>query len=143
MVNSGKLTSLVRQFFKFALVGLSNTLISLGVYSLLVYSGVHYQIGNVSAFIISSLNGYILNKFWVFNAHTEKKRIQMVKYYIVYCGSLLISMILSFVWIDILQINQYASPMVNLLITVPLNYLLSRKWIYVNRKPEKFCLDGK
>jgi len=128
-----KIASLAKQFLKFGLVGLSNTLISLGVYSSLVFMGLHYQIGNVAAFIVSSLNGYIFNKQWVFKAHTDKKRAQMFKYYMVYCGSLLISMLLSYVWINHFDINEYISPVLNLIITVPVNYTLSKKWVYANK----------
>lgn len=122
-----------KQFVKFGLVGLSNTLIALGIYSLLVYLGFHYQIGNIASFLLSSFTGFILNKFWVFKSHEKKALAQIIKYYTVYCSSLLISMLLSYVWIDFCKIDVYITPLLNLTFTVPYNFILSKKWVYVRK----------
>ena len=49
----------MRQFIKFGFVGLSNTVIAYVVYSSMVYLGIHYQLGNLFAFIVSSLSGVL------------------------------------------------------------------------------------
>lgn len=119
-----------KQFLKFGLVGLSNTLISYLTYVLLVYFSVHYQIANIAAFVISSLSGFLLNRSWVFKAKHSSATIQLVKYYIIYGSSLLISLALSYFWIEILGINKYLPPILNLCITVPYNYILNKIWAF-------------
>jgi putative flippase GtrA len=119
-----------RKFIKFGLVGLSNTLIALAVYYLLVAIGVHYQVANVVAFIVSSMSGFLLNRGWVFKAQGNSFFSQLIKYYIVYSGSLLISVVFSFAWIEILGINKYVAPLLNLCITIPFNYFLSKVWAF-------------
>ena len=69
------------RFIKFGLVGLSNTGVAYGVYTLVVYSGFHYQAANILAFIVSSLSGFLLNKFLVFKANTEKTVFQIIRYF--------------------------------------------------------------
>lgn len=127
-----KIFSLAKQVIKFSLVGLSNTLIGIGLYSLLVYIGFHYQVSNITAFIISSLNGFILNKFWVFTSgnRTSNFKYQILKYYLVYGSSLLIGMALLYLWIDICKVNVYLAPFLNLFVTIPFNYLFSKFWVY-------------
>lgn len=129
-----KIFFIFKQFFKFGLVGCTSTLIFLVTYDLFVFFGCFYQIGNIAAFIVSSLNGFLLNKYLVFKSHENKVITQVLKYYIVYSSSLLISMFLSFIWIDICKINVFIAPLINLLFTVPYNFILSKYWIYVYTK---------
>ncbi len=126
-----------RSFAKFGLVGLSNTAISLIVYSGIVYFGVHYQIANVAAFVLSSLNGFLLNRTWVFKAKSQSFLGQGLRYYIVYCSSLLISMALSYLWIEIFHINKYIVPFLNLVVTIPYNYLFNKLWTFKIPKDQR------
>ncbi len=118
------------QFIKFGLVGFSNTLISYVTYALLVYLDVYYQIANIVAFTISSLSGFVLNRSWVFdgkNGHIVK---QLLKYYLVYGSSLILSLVLTYIWIELVGVNKYLPPIINLIITVPYNYLLNKVWAF-------------
>ena len=119
-----------RQFIKFGIVGLSNTLISYVTYVVLVYFHTHYQIANISAFVISSLSGFLLNRLWVFQAKSISINKQIIKYYIVYGTSLTLSLFLSYLWIDVFGINIYLSPIINLFLTVPYNYFLNKVWAF-------------
>jgi putative flippase GtrA len=118
------------RFIKFGIVGLSNTAISLAVYYLAISIGIYYQLANVFAFIVSSLSGFYLNRSWVFKASSQSIWFQMIKYYMVYCSSLLISLFLSFIWIELFHLSKYIAPLLNLLFTIPFNYLLNKKWAF-------------
>jgi putative flippase GtrA len=52
----------VRQFVKYGIVGASNTIITLVLYSLFVEIGVQYLIALVFAYLVGSLNSYLLNR---------------------------------------------------------------------------------
>jgi len=119
----------LKQFIKFGIVGFTNTIIAYGVYAILVYFGIYYQIANICAFIASSINGFLINKFWVFKSRSNKVP-QFFRYYAIYLTSLSISIALSWLWIDVLNINKYISPILNLSVTIPFNYLFSRFWVY-------------
>jgi putative flippase GtrA len=124
-----------KKFIKFGIVGLSNTAIALIVYYLLISLGAHYQLANVIAFIVSSLNGFLLNRSWVFNANDKSPFKQIIKYYIVYCSSLLISMALSWLWVEVFHFSKYISPLINLCVTIPYNYFFNNSWAF--KKPEE------
>jgi putative flippase GtrA len=119
-----------KRFIKFGLVGLSNTMIALAVYYLLVAVGTYYQVANVAAFIISSLSGFFLNRGWVFKANRDSFHLQLLKYYTVYCSSLLVSMALLYVWVEALHVNKYFAPLLNLCVTIPYNYLFNKTWAF-------------
>src|SRR5574344_1483600 len=70
------------QFVKFGLVGVSNTLLSLGVYWLCFY-GRHilYQLSNLISFVISVTNAYYWNSRYVFKNGVTYTLKQHVKAY--------------------------------------------------------------
>lgn len=118
------------QFIKFGIVGLSNTIISYVIYVGLVYFTVHYQIANVVAFIVSSFSGFLLNRLWVFKVGEYSMLKQLSKYYLVYSFSLFLSLGLTYIWIELLGVNVYLPPIINLAITVPFNFILNKLWAF-------------
>lgn len=117
------------QFVKFCLVGVSNTAISLGVYYIfLMIDPDLYIIGNAAGFVISVLNSYFWNSRFVFDKKDEKGK-TIVKTFAAYGTNLLLGTILLYLFVDILHISEYLAPLLNLVITVPLNYVLNKKWV--------------
>lgn len=120
------------QIVKFGLVGLSNNVISLLIYYVLIYFNTNYLISNILGYILSSIWGYILNKLWVFNASKAKVRSSIVKYYIVYGSSFLINVFLMYLQVDKIGISKSVAPFIVLLITIPYNFILNKFWVYKN-----------
>lgn len=120
------------QFVKFGLVGVLNNLICYGTYLILAALGVHYTPANVIGFSVSVFNSYYWNNKYVFA--TENKCIwwkTFLKTYISYAGTgIVLSNILLIVWIEILNIPKLVAPIINLFITIPINYLLNKLWAY-------------
>ncbi len=60
----------VVQFVKFGIVGVSNTLLSFAVYTLLLkVFGVWYIAASAIAFTVGAVNGFLLNRRWTFREH--------------------------------------------------------------------------
>lgn len=123
------------QFVKFGIVGVSNTLISLAVYYLCVYAlDWHYQIGNVLGFIISVTNAYYWNSKYVFKTGERRFFAEHAKAYAktvaAYGGTFLLSMWLLWLWVEKLGVSEAVAPVINLLITVPLNYVINKFWTF-------------
>ena len=58
------------QFVKFGIVGVSNTLLTLVVYTLLLkVFGVWYLAASAVGFIVGATNGFLLNRRWTFRDH--------------------------------------------------------------------------
>jgi putative flippase GtrA len=61
---------LLLQFAKFGIVGVSNTLITFGVYTLLLKGlGVWYLAASAIGFVVGAVNGFLLNRRWTFRGH--------------------------------------------------------------------------
>ncbi|MCM1334058.1 MAG: GtrA family protein [Bacteroides sp.] len=109
----------VGQFIKFALVGVSNTVVNYLVYVILVSLGVYYLVANVFGFLISVLNAYFWGSHFVFKEdQTKEKRVWwkvLLKTYASYAVGLVLSTLLLVLWVDLLEIGE-AFGFVNLLL---------------------------
>lgn len=122
------------QFLKFGIVGLSNTLISYVVYVLLIAIGVHYLFSSIMGFLASVINAYYWNSKYVFNVDVHEKGFRQkafIKTFLSYAGTgLVLNNILLWIWIDFFKAPELLGPIINLFITVPLNYLLNKFWAF-------------
>jgi putative flippase GtrA len=58
------------QFVKFGIVGVSNTLLTFAVYTLLLkVFGVWYLAASAIGFLVGAVNGFLLNRRWTFRGH--------------------------------------------------------------------------
>jgi putative flippase GtrA len=58
------------QFVKFGIVGVSNTLLTLVVYTVLLkVFGVWYLAASAIGFVVGAVNGFLLNRRWTFREH--------------------------------------------------------------------------
>ena len=117
------------KFIKFAIVGFGNLFISLVTYYLLVFFSINYQIANIGGFITGSLNGYIWNRVWVFK-NSKKNLSSIVKFYFSYLSTWLLSAILLYIWIEIFNISDKIAPIINVVITTPINYFMNKYWVF-------------
>ena len=132
--------SWLTQFIKFGIVGVTNTLISylLNVLTLKLLEGYNlswdYVAGNLVAFFLSVLWSFYWNNRYVFTAKEGESRNilgTLLRTYIAYgFTGIILTNILSYVWIDVLGISKYVAPIINLVISVPLNFIINKKWAF-------------
>lgn len=122
------------QFMKFGIVGVSNTLISYVVYMILVGMDVYYLLASVVGFLVSVVNAYYWNDRYVFKEEKENTRTwwkAFLKTFTSYAGTgLILNNILLVLWVDIIGIHEVWGPIINLFITIPLNFLLNKYWAF-------------
>ena len=117
------------QFIKFGLVGVSNTAVGFGVYYLLYYCGVHYLIANILSWLISVFNAFYWNNKYVFRSGSNWW-ITLFRTYISYGASLVVSTLMMYILVEFLRVSPVIAPVVCLLVTVPLNFLLNKFWAF-------------
>ena len=117
------------QFIKFGIVGLSNTFIGLGIYYLLLWIGANYLICNAVSWVISVFNAFYWNNKYVFkNENTWFNA--LIRTYISYGVSFLVSTVLLYVFVEWCGISKVLAPVVCLVVTIPLNFLLNKFWTF-------------
>ena len=119
------------QFLKFGIVGLTNTAISLGIYYLFIYFNKDlYIVGNTVGFIVSVLNAYYWNNKYVFEKKEKGHLKPIIKTFLSYGTTFLLSTALLFIMVNYLSVSEYIAPIINLIITIPLNFLLNKFWSF-------------
>ena len=124
------LFELAKQFLKFGIVGISNTAIYLAVYYLLLSIGVNYLIANCVGFVVSVINAYFWNNKYVFSQSSSKPTQTFIKVFVSYGSTFLLSTGLLYVLVQLLGVSDVIAPLLILVITVPLNFLLNKFWAF-------------
>ena len=119
------------QFIKFGIVGLSNTAISLSIYYVFIWINPDlYMLGNVAGFIISVANAFFWSRKYVFKDSEEGFWKALLKSYLAYGGSFLLATGLLYLQVEWLSVSKMIAPVLNLLITVPLNFIVNKFWTF-------------
>ena len=131
---------LLVQFIKFGLVGVSNTLVSLAVYYIVLYlDPSKYILGSVLGTILSIANAFVWNDIFVFKGNAKDLKSifsRLVRTYISYGGTSLLSSLLLWIEVALLNVDKRVAPIINLVLTIPLNFLLNKFWTF-RKKSEK------
>ena len=134
------------QFVKFGIVGVSNTVISYLLYtiSLLsfrklgILSGIDYLVAQIVAFVLSVLWSFYWNNSMVFTMEDGQKRNvwkALIKTYISYSFTgLFLNSVLLVLWVQVFHLSEFIAPIINLLISVPLNFIINKFWAFKTEK---------
>lgn len=117
------------QFAKFCLVGLTNTVIGLGIYYFLLWFGVNYLISNAASWVISVLNAFYWNNKYVFK-NESSWLYSLLKTYVSYGFSFLLGLVLLYIFVEWCSISKILAPLLILIVTIPVNFLLNKFWTF-------------
>lgn len=129
------------QFVKFGIVGLSNTVVSYVIYvvSLLLLQKagllpqIDYLVAQFIGFVLSVLWSFYWNNKFVFQDSEGKRNLwqALLKTYMSYAFTgLFLNSILSLLWVEVFQWSKMIAPMINLLVSVPLNFIMNKFWAF-------------
>ena len=134
------------EFVKFGIVGLSNTLVSYIIYvltlQLFVLLGIQFRydyfVGNIVSFMLSVLWSFYWNNKYVFKVKEGEKRnvlLALFKTYMTYAFTgLILNNIFAYVWIDIFHVHKMIAPLITLIVSVPINFILNKLWAFRTQK---------
>ena len=124
----------------YGLLGVSNTVISylLNVATLKLLEPYHlswdYVAANVVEFLLSVLWAFYWNNKLVFTEKEGEKRspwMTLLRTYIAYAFTgILLKNILSYVLVDVMGIDKYLAPVINLVVSTPINFLINKFWAF-------------
>lgn len=130
------------QFVKFGIVGVSNTVISYVLYTvtllalrgLHIFAGYDYLIATAIAFILSVLWSFYWNNKMVFvMAEGQSRNLwkALLKTYVSYSFTgLFLNSVLMVLWVQIFHISEFIAPIINLLVSVPVNFVINKFWAF-------------
>lgn len=118
------------QFVKFGIVGVSNTLLTFGVYTLLLkVFGVWYLAASGIGFAVGAVNGFLLNRKWTFREHVGD-RLTPVRWTTVQGCGLLVNLGLVYTFVSSVGLDKLVGQACATLIVVVGTFLANRAWTF-------------
>ena len=130
-INKDNWREVLIQFIKFGAIGASNTLVSTVIYYLFIWINTDlYFIGNVVGWIVSVFNSFFWNNRFVFQNSQFKWWKKLMRTYLAYGGSFLLGKLTLILQVRILHVSPWLAPWINMVITIPLNFVLNKFWAF-------------
>ena len=136
--NESGALALLKQFIKFGIVGVSNTLISMAVYYIFIWINPElYLIGESAGFVLGTLNAYYWNNRYVFKAGNTGHLKRLLKTFLAYGATYLLGLLILYLLKDKAKMSVYIIQVIKLAVTIPLNFLLNKFWAMKKKDGEK------
>jgi len=124
----------LKQFFKFAIVGVLNTFINMGVlYVFTEYLKVYYIVSAIFAFLVAVTNSFILNKIWTFKEDIKDKTTKKYsKFFIISVLALITNLSLLYVFTEVFKFYYLISQVIAIAVSLWINFLGNKFWTFKN-----------
>lgn len=132
MINQALSRILRLEIARFLLSGGLNTALTYGIY-LLVLLFLPYKTSYTISYISGIGIAYALNRFFVFKGHQGIRSVALLP--LVYLVQYLCSLLILWVWVEKLGYDQRIAPLIAIIITIPLTFILSK--LIFSKKPLK------
>jgi len=124
------------QFIKFGIVGVSNTLLTFIVYTLLLkVFGVWYLAASAIGFVVGATNGFLLNRRWTFAGHVGDA-LTPVRWAVVQGCGLAINEGLLFVFVHDARLDKLLAQVFATAVVTVTTFLANRAWTFRMRPPD-------
>ncbi len=120
-----------REFVRFLVVGVANTLISLVVYRALLALGVWYVVSAPIAWGAGVVNGYVFNRRWTFRARdTRQARLLYALFGAAGAGA---ASLLVFLFVHGVEIGRFEAYLAATPLITVSTFLANRRWTFSDR----------
>jgi putative flippase GtrA len=123
------------QFVKFGLVGVSNTVLTFAVYTLLLKAfGVWYLAASAIGFAVGATNGFLLNRRWTFRDHVGDS-LTPVRWAIVQGGGLAVNELLLYVFVHDASLDKLLGQACATVFVTVTTFFVNRAWTFRMHTP--------
>ncbi len=118
------------QFVKFGIVGISNTLLTFIVYTLLLkVFGVWYIAASAIGFVVGAVNGFLLNRRWTFAGHVGDS-LTPLRWAVVQSGGLGINLGLLYVFVHDARLDKLLAQAFATVVVTVSTFIVNRAWTF-------------
>jgi putative flippase GtrA len=121
---------LIVQFVKFGIVGVSNTVLTLVVYTVLLkVFGVWYLAASAIGFVVGATNGFLLNRRWTFKEHVGDA-LTPVRWAIVQGGGLGVDEGLLYLFVHDAHVDKLLAQVFATAVVTVTTFFVNRAWTF-------------
>jgi putative flippase GtrA len=129
------------QFMKFGVVGVSNTLLTFLIFTVLLkVFGVWYLAASAIGFAAGAVNGFLLNRRWTFRGHVGDS-LTPVRWTVVQGCGLALNEGLLYLWVDGVSLDELVGQALATAIVTVITFLVNRAWTF-RARPSGALTDG-
>ena len=120
-----------KEIINYLIFGVLTTLISIVTYAIFTkVFHIDYLISNVLSCILAVLFSYITNKIYVFESKSKKNIKEITSFFFFRVVSLIIEMIILYIFVDILHIDDLVTKIIAQIIVIVSNYVFSKVFVF-------------
>ena len=138
-----KLAKIIKQIVQFGAIGALNSAIYLGIYYLFIWTtDTTYMavLGHIVAWFVSVGNSYALNRKFTFSQSEEIWWRALLKVYAGYSFCFVSSTLFTYLQTEILGVPSNIVPIMNLLLSGPINFLIIKYWSFQVPKHKEYAV---
>lgn len=139
-----------QQLIRFALVGIVNTVLDLGIYVYLIdatrFFADHLIIAKMFSFLCGTVSSFLLNRYWTFKKKTQLGLTEIVRFYLTVAGGLGLDLLSLSILLSVFHMNNVIAAIIATLIAFIWNFMLMKLWVYselTSLAPTQFTLINK
>ncbi len=137
-----EINSALVQFVKFGIVGVSNTVIGYLIYTFTLLAMRKFGLLPKSDYFFAQIISFVLSVLWSFYWNNKSVFVlkegqsrnlfkSLLKTYVSYSFTgLFLNSILIVLWVQVFHISEFIAPIINLLVSVPINFLINKFWAF-------------
>lgn len=123
---------ITKEFLKFAIVGVANTLIHLSVlYILTEFFSVYYILSSFLAFLVAVTNSFVFNTLWTFKKdikHNTATRYS--KFFVVSVITALANLFFLYIFTEVAGLWYMLSQIIAIALTLMMNFIGNKFWTF-------------
>lgn len=123
-----------KEIINYLIFGGLTTLVSILIYALFAKIFlINYLISNVLSWIIAVMFAFITNKLYVFESKSKDKKIvfkEITNFFFFRIVSLIIEIIIMYVFVDLLSIDDLITKIIAQIIVILSNYIFSKVFVF-------------
>jgi putative flippase GtrA len=126
----------VRQFIRFAIVGVAQNGTNLAVFALAIALGVPYLLAAVIAAVIALSLSFALNRRWTFPGTNDRSTGRAIRFVAVWLGFLALALPTLALLVEVAHMPRVLSQAIIIFVGAPLSYLIQRRWTFRQDEPK-------
>ncbi|MBO7491515.1 MAG: GtrA family protein [Bacteroidales bacterium] len=128
-INLGDLWNKYRNFILYCLIGVVNTGVDFGVFTLLRWFGLHYLVANLISYHCGIVCSFFLNKYYNFKVYDKSAR-RFLSFYMISLIAVGVSEGLLYLLIQVLSLNDLLAKLISMVIIAVGQFLFVKKFTF-------------
>jgi len=121
---------LIRQVYRFSVVGIVNSAISYFIYVVLIFFGIQYQIANIVSYLFGLISSYFLNKKWTFINSDKHKTKVVILFVLLNLVSLSVSLLTLTLLVNLTVFSKYLLQIIAMAASTIVNFIGSKYLVF-------------